>query len=89
LLQRLSMRRRRMDFSDAFAVVLKRQREASNLSRQTLAQMAGLHQTYVGLIERSLANPSLDVCNALAEALEVPFSRMIADAERERSKAAK
>jgi len=81
------MRRRRMDFSDAFAVVLKRHREASNLSRQTLAQMAGLHQTYVGMIERGLANPSLDVCNAIAEALRVPFSRLIADTEKERNAA--
>ncbi len=78
------MRRRRLEFSDAFAVVLQRHREAKNLSKQALAQKAGLHQTYVGMIERGLSNPSLDRANALAEALEIPFAKLIAEAEAER-----
>jgi len=78
------MRRRRLDFSDAFAVVLKRHREASNLSRQALAQKAGLHQTYIGMIERGLSNPSLDTANAIAEALGTPFSVLIAETEKAR-----
>jgi transcriptional regulator with XRE-family HTH domain len=79
------MRRRRVEFSDAFAVVLQRHREARKLSRQALAQKAGLHQTYVGMIERGVSNPSLDAASALAEALEMPFSELIAEAEIERS----
>jgi transcriptional regulator with XRE-family HTH domain len=75
------MRRRRLEFSDAFAVVLKRNREAKKMSKQALAQKAGLHQTYVGMIERGLSNPSLDTANALAEALEVPFSKLVTDVE--------
>ncbi len=78
------MRRRRIDFSDAFALVLQRQREAKNLSKQALAQKAGLHQTYVGMIERGMSNPSLDTANALAEALEIPFAKLIAETEAER-----
>jgi len=77
------MRRRRQDFSDAFAVVLQRHRVEKKLSKQTLAQKAGLHQTYVGMIERGLSNPSLDTANALAEALEIPFAKLIAEAEAE------
>src|SRR5208283_1618700 len=84
-LQRLEMRRRRLEFSDAFALVLQRHREAKKLSRQALAQKAGLHQTYVGMIERGLSNPSLDTTNAIAEALEIPFSKLIAEAEAERN----
>jgi len=79
------MRRRSLEFSDAFAVVLQRQREANKLSRQALAQKAGLHQTYVGMIERGLSNPSLDTASALAEALEIPFSKLIAETEKERN----
>lgn len=81
------MRRRRLEFSDAFAVVLQRHREAKKLSRQSLAQKAGLHQTYVGMIERGLSNPSLDTANALAEALELPFSKLVADVEAIRNAA--
>ena len=79
------MRRRRVEFSDAFAVVLQRHREAKNLSRQALAQKAGLHQTYVGMIERGLSNPSLDTANVLAEALEISFSKLIAETETARN----
>ncbi|MGO8741657.1 MAG: helix-turn-helix domain-containing protein [Limisphaerales bacterium] len=77
------MRRRRLEFSDAFALVLQRHREVKKLSRQALAQKAGLHQTYVGMIERGLSNPSLDTANAIAEALEIPFSKLIAETEAE------
>jgi transcriptional regulator with XRE-family HTH domain len=80
------MRRRRLEFSDAFAIVLQRHREAKKLSRQALSQKAGLHQTYVGMIERGLSNPSLDTASALAEALEIPFSKLVADTEIERGK---
>ncbi len=79
------MRRRRQDFSDAFAVVLQRHREERNLSKQALATKAGLHQTYVGMIERGKSNPSLDAANALAEALEIPFAKLIAETEAERN----
>jgi transcriptional regulator with XRE-family HTH domain len=78
------MRRRRLEFSVAFALVLQRHRTKRKLSRQTLAQKAGLHQTYIGMIERNLSNPSLDAANAIAEALEIPLSKLIVEAEAER-----
>jgi len=81
------MRRRRLDFSDAFALALQKRRTAKKLSRQALAEKAGLHQTYVGMIERGLSNPSLDTASAIAEALEVPFSKLIAEAESLRDRA--
>ena len=83
------MRRRRLEFSDAFALVLQQHRTAKKLSKQELAQKAGLHQTYIGMIERGASNPSLDTANAIAEALEIPFSKLIAEAEAERQRAEK
>jgi transcriptional regulator with XRE-family HTH domain len=81
------MRRRRLEFSDAFALVLQQHRTAKKLSKQELAQKAGLHQTYIGMIERGASNPSLDAANAIAEALEIPFSKLIAEAEAEQQSA--
>ncbi len=78
------MRRRRLEFSDVFSKVLQRHREAKKISRQALSQKAGLHQTYIGMIERGLSNPSLDTSNAIAEALEIPLSKLIAETEVER-----
>jgi transcriptional regulator with XRE-family HTH domain len=81
------MRRRRLEFSDAFALVLEQQRVAKGLSKQELAQRAGLHQTYIGMIERGVSNPSLDTANAIAEALEVSLSELILQAEKVRQRA--
>ena len=78
------MRRRRLEFSDAFALVLERHRTAKKISRQELAQKAGLHQTYIGMIERGLSNPSLDAANAIAEALEISLSKLVIEAEEMR-----
>ena len=75
-----------MDLSDAFAVVLQRHRVAKKLSREALAQKAKLHQTYIGLIERGLRNPSLDTVDAIAEVLGVPASKLISEAEQVRKK---
>ena len=67
--------------SDAFALVLKRHRQAKGLSQELLAEKANLHPTYIGLLERCLRNPSLNVTKALANALGVPLARLIAEAE--------
>lgn len=81
------MRRRRLEFSDAFALVLQRHRTAKHLSKQVLAERAGLHQTYIGKIESGLSNPSLDAVHAIAEALGMSLSTLIAEAEAEQRKA--
>jgi len=75
------MRRRRVQFSDSFAQAVQQRRIAAKVSRQALAQKAGLHQTYIGLIERGISNPSLDAAHAIAEALEVPLSKLVIEAE--------
>ena len=76
------MRRSRVDLSDAFAVVLQRHRTAKKLSREALAQKAKLHQTYIGMIERGLRNPTLDTVDAIAGVLGVPVSKLMSEAEK-------
>jgi transcriptional regulator with XRE-family HTH domain len=66
----------------AFAAVLRRHRAAKGMSQEKLAEKANIHPTHVGLIERSLRNPSLKVCKAIADALGVPLAQMIAEAEQ-------
>ncbi|MDE3100207.1 MAG: helix-turn-helix transcriptional regulator [Verrucomicrobiota bacterium] len=67
--------------SEAFALALRRHRVAGKLSQEALAEKADLHPTYIGMLERSLRNPTLNVAKALAKALNVSLSRLIADAE--------
>lgn len=71
----------RLEMADAFALVLKKHREAKNLSQEALAEKADLHPTYIGLVERSLRNPSLNVSKSLAKALGTPLAKLIAEAE--------
>ncbi|HEX3627047.1 MAG TPA: helix-turn-helix transcriptional regulator [Verrucomicrobiae bacterium] len=65
----------------SFARSVQKHREAKGLSRAALAERAGLHQTYVGLLERGHRSPNLDTAKAIANALGLPLSRMIADSE--------
>ena len=72
---------RRVEMSEAFAAVLRHHRKAKRLSQEALAEKADLHPTYIGLLERSLRNPSLNVAQALADALGVSLSEIIREAE--------
>jgi transcriptional regulator with XRE-family HTH domain len=69
-------------FSDAFSEVVRQAREAKKISRAALAKKAGLHQTYIGLLERGERSPNLDTAKAIANALEVPLGKLIIKAEK-------
>ncbi len=68
--------------SAAFAEVVREQRAKLGASQEDLAHDAGLHRTYVGLIERGLRNPTIEVGHALALALGTTLSDLIRRAER-------
>jgi transcriptional regulator with XRE-family HTH domain len=68
-------------FSDAFSEVVKHAREAKKLSKAALAKKAGLHQTYIGLLERGDRSPNLDTAKAIADALGIPLGKIIIEAE--------
>jgi ribosome-binding protein aMBF1 (putative translation factor) len=68
--------------SDAFSRVVKKHREKCGLSRAGLAEKAGLHQTYIGLLEREKRRPNLDTAKAISNALGLPLAKLIAEAEK-------
>ena len=72
----------RRTLSAAFAEVVREQRAKKGVSQEDLAHDAGLHRTYVGLIERGLRNPTIEVGHALALALGTTLSDLIRRAER-------
>jgi len=62
-----------------FAKKLRQIRQAQGLSQETLADLAGLHRTYVGSIERSERNVSIDNIERLARALEIDIVEFFRD----------
>jgi transcriptional regulator with XRE-family HTH domain len=54
-------------------------RARDGLSQEALADLVDLHRTYVGSIERSERNVSLDNVEKLAWALKIDISELLSD----------
>lgn len=61
----------------AFGEVLRVLRTDRGLSQERLAAGAGLHRTYVSLLERGVNTPTLDAVFALARVLDVQPSDLV------------
>lgn len=68
-----------------FGLVLRRRREAAGLSQEALAAAAGLHRTYVSLLERGQRAPSIVVVQQLARGLGTTMTSLIRALEAEGS----
>ena len=66
-----------------FGAVVRRKRLAAALSQEALSEQAGLHRTYVGLLERGLWTPSILVAKKVAAALGMTTAELIAEVEGE------
>jgi len=67
----LGVSKKRIDapLRKVFAANLRSARESRNISQEALADLAGLHRTYVGSVERGERNISIDNIERLAVAL--------------------
>jgi transcriptional regulator with XRE-family HTH domain len=54
-------------------------RQARGLSQEKLAELAGVHRTYVSSLERGQRNVGLDNILAIAAALDVPASLLFTE----------
>ena len=64
-----------------FGRVIRKRREATDVSQEALADRAGLHRTYISLLERGLRNPSLTVIAKLAKALGTTMTSLVSELE--------
>ncbi|MBL9117591.1 MAG: helix-turn-helix transcriptional regulator [Verrucomicrobiaceae bacterium] len=60
-----------------FAINVREQRLAKGLSQEDLADLCGLHRTYVGSVERGERNISIDNMERIALALKVELETLI------------
>ena len=56
---------------------LQRLGRARGLSQEELAELSGLHQTYISGIERGIRSPTVMVVDRLAEALEAEPEELV------------
>ena len=69
-------------FLRRFGAAVRAQREARGLSQEDLGFEADLDRTYVSGVERGVRNPTVVTIFALAKALRVQPSRLVASADR-------
>lgn len=67
--------------AEAFGLAVRLHRKRKGLSQEDLADLAQLHRTYVGGVERGERNISLKNIHVLASALEVRPSQLLDDAD--------
>ena len=53
---------------------LRSYRQAQSLSQERLAEMAGLHPTYIGQVERGEKNLTIESLEKITAALQVPMA---------------
>jgi transcriptional regulator with XRE-family HTH domain len=61
--------------------IIREHRLAAGLSQEGLADRCGSHFTYISEIETSKVSPSVNVLRRIAQALGVPASHLVAEAE--------
>lgn len=64
-----------------FAANVRRIRTEQGLSQERLAEITGLHRTYIGSIERAERNVSIDNMARVARALKVPLATLLDGAD--------
>jgi transcriptional regulator with XRE-family HTH domain len=74
------------DIVSIFARNLRSLRTEAGLSQEELADLAGLHRTYVGSVERGERNISLRNVEKLAKVLKVDPSELLREADRRAKK---
>ena len=66
-----------MDVLKQFGSRVQHYRIAAGWSQETLADLAGLHRTYVSGIERGVRNPTLLIVHRIAAALSISPSELL------------
>jgi len=65
---------------------IRKARLEAGLSQEVLAEKAGVHRTYISMLERDVKNPSLDIVFRLCAALGISPAEFVGRVDRASSK---
>lgn len=65
----------------ALGLAIKQARVERAVSQEKLAELAKLHRNFIGLVERGQTQPAVDSLFAIADALAMPASDLLRNAE--------
>lgn len=72
----------RLELNEAFGKTLRKVRQEKGLTHEALAERAGLHPTFISLLERGGRMPSLNTVFLLGKALGESPSSLVAKVEK-------
>jgi transcriptional regulator with XRE-family HTH domain len=64
-----------------FGLIIQNERKRNGLSQEKLAELAGLHRTYISDIERGVRNPTITTIFTLCKALNITMSELLKEFE--------
>lgn len=67
--------------TEVFAQNVREQRLKKGLSQEALAELSGLHRTYIGMIERAEKNITITNMDKIAKALGVTICKLLNEAK--------
>ena len=71
-----------MDLIHTFAINLRKYRKERKMSQEQLAELAGLHRTYISAVEREQRNISILNIERISEALKIkPYCLFMEDSD--------
>jgi len=71
------------DIQTSLGRAIRSKRHALGVSQEALADMVGIHRTYIGSVERGERNISLQNLFRIASVLGITVSKLLAIAERD------
>ena len=70
-----------MEVRQAFGIVLKKNRINKNMTQEQLAFNSDLDRTYIGLLERSKRQPTIETIFKISQVLEIKPHELIKEIE--------
>lgn len=74
-----------LDILAVFALNVRKHRRALGLSQEGLAEISGLHRTYISSVERCMRNISLENVQRIADAMKVETYKLFLEENAELS----